>query len=195
MTAYDEILKKWKSVPTGSPASQPVWVLHGEEEFLRSELLAKAPALFVPDESTRSFNCDVLYGAETSMEQIITLARSYPMMAEQRLVIVREANRVLRAKPAGASGSAKSRKKQSGPEVSRDPLLHYLLQPNPSCILIFDLDKFGARNQSPFRELNEKAQVVEFPMMKEGEAAEWIRARAKAMGTSLPADAARLMTA
>lgn len=185
MTAYDEILKKWKSGD-----AHPVWVFHGEEEFLRSELLVKAPDLFVPDAATRSFNCDVLYGAETSMEQVITMARSYPMMAERRLVIVREAERILRAKPAGASGTSKGRKKQND-----DPLLSYLLQPNPSCVLIFDLDKFGARNQSPFRELNEKAQVVEFSIMKEGEAAEWIRARAKALGTSLASDAARLMTA
>src|SRR5579872_4468174 len=94
MTAYDEVLKKWKSSQDGSPTNHPVWVFHGEEEFLRSELLAKAPLLLVPDESTRSFNCDVLYGSETSIEQITTLARAYPMMAEQRLVIVREANRV-----------------------------------------------------------------------------------------------------
>lgn len=186
MNVSDEILKKWKS---GQP--HPVWVFHGEEEFLRSELLSKAPHLFVPDESTRSFNCDVLYGAETSMEQVITVARSYPMMAERRLVIVREADRILRAKPAASpSSTSKSRKKQND-----DPLLNYLVQPNPSCVLIFDLDKFGARNQSPFRELNEKAQIVEFPAMKEGEAVEWICARAKAMGASLPSDAARLMAA
>ncbi|MFI5202719.1 MAG: DNA polymerase III subunit delta [Candidatus Kapaibacterium sp.] len=188
MSASDETLKKWKSRAVASPTIHPVWVFHGEEEFLRSELLAQAPDLFVPDEPTRSFNCDVLYGAETSMEQVITVARSYPMMAERRLVVVREAERILRAKPAGAP--AKGRKKQND-----DPLLNYLLQPNPSTVLIFDLDKFGARNQSPFRELNEKAQVVEFPMMKEGEAAEWVRARAKAMGNTLPSDAARLMTA
>jgi DNA polymerase III subunit delta len=184
MTSFDDTLKKWKSGST-----TPVWVLHGEEEFLRSELLAQAPDLMVPDESTRSFNCDVLYGAETSMEQVITMARSYPMMAERRLVVVREADRILRAKPATA-GTSKGRKKQND-----DPLLHYLLQPNPGCVLIFDLDKFGARNQSPFRELNDKAQVVEFPIMKEGEAVEWIRARAKSLGTSLTSDAARLMTA
>lgn len=72
MTAHDEILKRWKSGD-----GHPVWVFHGEEEFLRSELLAKAPDLFVPDASTRSFNCDVLYGAETSMEQVIKIGRAH----------------------------------------------------------------------------------------------------------------------
>ncbi len=184
MAASDEILKQWKA-----GKARPVMVFHGEEDFLRSELLHHAPDIFVPDIGVRSFNCDVLYGPETSMDQVISLARSYPMMAERRLVIVREAERILRAKPAGAA--TKSRKK-AGP--SEDPLLQYLEQPNPDCILIFDLDKFGARNQSPFRELSEKAHVVEFAEMKEGEAAAWVTARAKSLGRSLSGDAARLMT-
>ncbi len=184
MAASDDLLKQWK---TGN--AKPVTVLHGEEDFLRSELLHAAPDIFVPDESIRSFNCDVLYGPETSMDQVIALARSYPMMAERRLVIIREAERILRAKPAGVA--AKSKKKGG---QSEDPLLQYLEKPNPDCILIFDLDKFGARNQSPFKELAEKAYVIEFPEMKEGEASAWVTARAKSLGRSLSSDAARLMT-
>jgi DNA polymerase III subunit delta len=184
MAAADELLKQWKA-----GKAKPVSVLHGEEDFLRSELLHAAPSIFVPDESTRSFNCDVLYGPETTIDTVITLARSYPMMAERRLVIVREAERILRAKPAG---TATKSKKKSG--SSDDPLLQYLNQPNPDCILIFDLDKFGARNQSPFKELAEKAYVLEFPEMKEGEAASWVTQRAKSLGRTLTSEAARLMT-
>src|SRR5439155_2662754 len=121
-----------------------------------------------------------------SIDQIISMARSYPMMAERRLVIVRESERILRAIPAGA----KPKK-----NASNDPLLDYLDRPNPDCILIFDLEKFGARNQSPFRELSAKAEVIEFPVLKEGEVVQWIRERAKKMGRTLPADAARLMVA
>ena len=183
MAATDELLKQWKA-----GKARPVAVLHGEEDFLHNELLHAAPGIFVPDEAIRSFNCDVLYGPETSIDQVISLARSYPMMAERRLVIVREAERILRAKPAGTA--AKSKKKSAG---SEDPLLQYISQPNPDCILIFDLDKFGARNQSPFKELSEKAQVVEFPEMKEGEATAWASARAKSLGRTLTSEAARLI--
>ncbi len=184
MAASDELLKQWK---TGK--FRPVTVLHGEEEFLRGELLREAPAIVVPDESTRSFNCDILYGSETTIDQVISLARAYPMMSERRLIVVREAERILRSKPAGTA--TKSRKKSAQNE---DPLLQYLNQPNPDTILIFDLEKFGARNQSPFRELVEKAHVVEFPVMKEGEAAAWANARAKYMGRSLAPEAARMLT-
>ena len=182
MAVTDDVLKQWRS---GNP--QPVWVLHGEEEFLRGELVHAAPELFVPDESTRSFNCDILYGAETTMDQVISIARSYPMMAERRLIIVRDAEKILRAKPAGAS---KSKKKQT-----EDPLVAYLTQPNPDAVLIFDLEKFGARNQSPFKELSEKAKVIEFPVLKESDVIEWDRVRAKALGYTLAADAARLLVA
>jgi DNA polymerase-3 subunit delta len=183
MSITEDILKKWRkgSVP-------PVWVFHGEEDFLRAELLHEAPSIFVPDESTRPFNSDVLYGPETTIDQVISLARSFPMMAERRLIIVREAERVLRTRPEGAV--SKSRKKQND-----DPLLQYLDNPNPDTVLIFDLDKFGARNQSPFKELAAKAQVIEFPIMKENDVVEWIRTRAAAAGRKISLEAARMMTA
>jgi DNA polymerase-3 subunit delta len=181
MPQSDEILKQWRS-----GKFKPVLVLHGEEEFLRSELVHAAPEIIVPDASVRSFNADVLYGAETTMPEIITLARSYPMMAERRIVIVREAERVLRAKPAGAAG--KSKKKST-----EDPLLLYLDKPNPDTLLIFEMEKFGAKNQSPFKELVEKAQVVEFSELKEGEAGSWAVARAKSSGRTLQSGAARML--
>ena len=182
MTKNESLLDNWRS---GKAA--PVYVLHGEEEFLRTELLHAAPEALVPDESTRSFNFDLLYGPETTLPQIVTMAQGYPMMAERRLVIVREAERILRPKIAGEA-APKNKKKGS-----EDPLLRYLEQPNPSCTLIFDMEKFGARNQSPFKELSAKSEVIEFSQLKEGEVVDWLRARATGLGRKLPADAARLM--
>jgi DNA polymerase III subunit delta len=180
----EQIEKSWRA---NKPAA--VYVFHGEEDFLRSELLHLAPDILVPEESTRSFNFDLLYGPETNTAQIVTMAQGYPMMAERRLVIVRDAEKVLRGKPAGAAPT-KSKKKSN-----EDPLLNYLARPNPDCVLIFDMQKFGARNQSPFRELSDKAEVIEFPIFRETEVAEWLRARATKFGRKLSQDAARLMVA
>ena len=184
--SYEAIEKAWKA---GKPA--PVYVFHGEEEFLRSELLHQAADLLVPDESTRSFNFDLLYGADTTTAQVISLAQGYPMMADRRVVIVREADKILRAKPAGSEERGGRGKKKKGGD--QDPLAAYLEKPNPDCVLIFDTPKLGPKNQSPFRELVAKAEIVEFPVMKEGEAANWIRARAKKEGWSLSEGAARLL--
>jgi DNA polymerase-3 subunit delta len=179
----DSIEKAWRA-----GKAEPVYVFHGEEEFLRSELLHLAPTLLVPEESTRSFNFDLVYGSEVSLPQVVSMAQGYPMMADRRLVLVRESEKVLRPKPAG---SAKSKKKES----SEDPFLHYLAKPNPDCVLIFDMVKFGARNQSPFKELVEKAQVIEFTVMKDGEVVDWIRTRAKRLKRPLTDGAARLLVA
>ncbi len=182
MARTEPLTKAWQTGKVGK-----VYVLHGEEEFLRSEILHAAPQILVPEESTRSFNFDLLYGADTTMAQIITMALGYPMMAERRLIIVREAERVLRAKPAGSAG-ARGKKK-----ATDDPLLRYLAKPNPDCVLIFDMEKFGARNQSPFRELSEKADVIEFAALKEGEVVDWLRGRATELKRKLSPEAARLM--
>jgi DNA polymerase III subunit delta len=179
----DQILKSWKA---GKPAS--VYVFHGEEDFLRSELLHVTPDLLVPDEATRSFNFDQLYGSETTLGDVLTMAAGYPMMADRRLVIVREAEKILRAKPAGATTSRKKK-------TAEDPLQNYLDRPNPDCVLIFDMEKFGARNQSPFKELAAKAQVVEFGLLKDAEAADWVKNRAGQQKKKMSADAARLMVA
>ncbi|MDP4200411.1 MAG: DNA polymerase III subunit delta [Bacteroidota bacterium] len=187
--AVENILKAWRA---GKPA--PVYVFHGEEDFLRSELLHEAPTLLVPDEATRSFNFDQLYASDVSLSDVITMASGYPMMAERRVVIVREAERMLRPKPAGqaATRSSASRGKKKGGE---DPLLSYLEHPNQDCVLIFDMEKFGARNQSPFKELAAKAEVVEFAVLKDAEATEWVKARAMTHKKKLGTEAARLMVA
>ncbi len=186
MGSTENILKAWR---TGKVA--PVYVFYGEEEFLRSELLHLAAQTLVPDEATRSFNFDQLYGSDTTLPDVVTMASGYPMMAERRVVIVREAEKLLRAKPAGQP-AARSKKKANG---TVDPLLSYLEHPNQDCVLIFDMEKFGAKNQSPFKELAAKAEVVEFAVLKDAEATEWVRSRATMHKKKIGAEAARLMVA
>ncbi|MBQ2176607.1 MAG: DNA polymerase III subunit delta, partial [Alphaproteobacteria bacterium] len=42
----------------------------------------------------KDFNLDVVYGAEVNIDKIIELAHAYPMMAERRVVLVREAQAI-----------------------------------------------------------------------------------------------------
>jgi DNA polymerase III subunit delta len=178
---FEEVEKNWKA-----GKAKPVYVFHGEEEFLRSELLHTAPALFVPDEGTRSFNFDLLYGAETNLQNVLSLAQSYPIMAERRLLIVREADKIMKAKTAAASKSKKGAK-------SEDLLANYLTSPQPETVLILDMTKMGPKNTNPWKELAAKAEVVEFPIMKEPQIADWLKARAKKFQKQLTDQAARLI--
>lgn len=179
MTA-DEIKKRWRA---GKP--DPVYVFHGEEEFLRAELLAAAPDIFVPDEGTRSFNFDLLFGSETNLQSVLSLAQSYPVMAEWRLVIVKEADKVLKAKATTSKSKGKAK--------SEDLLSNYLSSPQPETVLILDMTKLGPRNQSPYKELAANSTVVEFGVLKEPAVQDWVKQRAKILGKHLTDSGARLL--
>ena len=68
----------------------PVYYLMGEEDYYIDKLSdAIVGAVLTEDE--KDFNLDIVYGAETDMDKVIELAHAYPMMAERRVVLVREA--------------------------------------------------------------------------------------------------------
>jgi DNA polymerase-3 subunit delta len=183
---YEAIEKSW-----AKGDAKPVYVFHGEEDFLRTELLHELPAMFLPDEGTRSFNYDLLYGSEVSLKDVISIAQGYPVMADRRVVIVRDAEKIVKVKAATKSGGSSKKAKES----QEDPLLAYLKNPNLETILIFDMQKMGPRNQSPFKELSTKAECVEFLVMKDAAVVQWVRKRATVLGRSLSESAARLMVA
>lgn len=72
---------------------KPVYFLCGEEPFyidLISDFIEKN----VLEEGERSFNQSVLYGRETDVATIIGEAKRYPMMSENTVVIVKEAQNI-----------------------------------------------------------------------------------------------------
>jgi len=75
---------------------QPVYYLFGEEPYFVQQL-ATALEQHAVDDASRSFNLDVLYGADVKGEQVANLCRAYPVMAPRRLVLVREAHRLAKA--------------------------------------------------------------------------------------------------
>ena len=92
----------------------PVYYLMGEEDYYINELGEfLTNTLLKPEE--RDFNLDIVYGADTTIAQVVELAQAYPMMADRRVVVVREAQ-ALR---------------------SLDALEDYIKQPNPTTVLVF----------------------------------------------------------
>ena len=87
-TTYDDILRDLKAQKIA-----PVYYLMGEEDYYIDRLSdAIVDAVLAKEE--RDFNLDVVYGAETSIDKVIELAHAYPMMAERRVVLVREAQAI-----------------------------------------------------------------------------------------------------
>ncbi len=71
----------------------PVVLFYGKENYLIESYLRHVLKVGVP-EDMRDFNLDVLYGADASAQKIIAIARSYPMMADRRVVVIKDVHRM-----------------------------------------------------------------------------------------------------
>ena len=73
----------------------PVYLLMGEEEFyidhLTNLILQNAIS-----EQEKDFNLSIIYGKDTTINQIISTSKQYPTMAERKLIIVKEAQDLLK---------------------------------------------------------------------------------------------------
>lgn len=65
------------------------YLIFGEEKYLQEDLIDRLLKLSV-DPAMKDFNLDIYYGGETDVEKILNAARSFPMMAARRTVIVKD---------------------------------------------------------------------------------------------------------
>ena len=80
----------------------PVYLLHGKEQFLVDrgvEILRNR----VLDPRTRDFNYEMLHGKEATSARILSAARTLPMMAKRRLVLIRDIDEMKADELAGLS--------------------------------------------------------------------------------------------
>ncbi len=93
----------------------PLYYIMGEESYYIDKISDYFENNIIPQEE-RAFNQIIVYGLDTSMSEIVQRARSYPMMSERQLIIVKEAQHLSK---------------------ELDYLSAYLLKPQPSTILVF----------------------------------------------------------
>ena len=85
ITTYDSIMRDLKARKFA-----PVYYLMGEEPYYIDKICDYiAENVLKPEE--RDFNQTVLFGSDVTASQVVDAARRYPMMAEQQVVIVKEA--------------------------------------------------------------------------------------------------------
>lgn len=152
---------------TGSFA--PVYYFFGEEEFLLQEAVARLVESALGG-AERGFNYDVIDGAEADPKEIVTLASTFPMVAERRVLLVRRADKI------------------------RDPELldPYLDNPSLTTVVLFIAQSPDKRRSSHLR-LKKKAVVAEFERLSLGDIPRWIISRAKNMGRSVDSEGAALL--
>lgn len=149
----------------------PVYYLMGEEDYYINELSEYLTNTLVkPDE--RDFNLDIVYGADTDAMQVVELAQAYPMMADRRVVLVREAQ---------ALGNM-------------DALEQYFQKPNTSTVLIF-CHKHGVLDgrKSIYKSLQKVGVVYESKRPKEHQIAPFIVRYLKKRGTEIDQQAVQML--
>ncbi|MCI4442273.1 MAG: DNA polymerase III subunit delta [Lentimicrobium sp.] len=84
----DEVLQIVKDIQAGN--IKPIYFLMGDEPYYIDKL-SDYIEQNVLSEDEKGFNQTVLYGRDVSIEDVISTAKRYPMMAERQVVIVKEA--------------------------------------------------------------------------------------------------------
>lgn len=98
---------------------KPVYFLYGEESFFL-DLLQEEFIRLVPDEQ-KDFNFDLLYGGEVDPQKVLGIVRSYPMMSEIRVVVVRDFRKMASVNDYGGH---------------INDFIPYLEKPNPATVLL-----------------------------------------------------------
>ena len=68
----------------------PIYLLMGEEELFIDKLMDLIVENSI-SETEREFNYTILYGKDTSVDEIISICKKFPLMSKFQLVVVKEA--------------------------------------------------------------------------------------------------------
>ena len=143
----------------------PIYFLMGDEAYFIDKI-----AEFIGDnvltEEEKGFNQLILYGKETSIEDIVSNAKRYPMMADRQVVIVREAQHLSR---------------------TIEKLAAYIEQPQQSTVLVICYKFARIDKRKKLYKLLQQSQAVLFDSKKlyENQVADWIRKMLKGKGYAI----------
>lgn len=166
--ANDPLSPLYAALSAGAP---PLIFLYGKERFLIDRALqAVKAAVLTP--ATRDFNYDPYFGKEAGPAKILACAKTLPMMAKRRLVLVRDAD-----------------------EFSADELLafsKYIESPAPETCLLFLAEKVDLRLRF-FTLFKKHGLLVKLDPLSDRQLPGFVEAEAKRLSLALkPGVAARL---
>jgi DNA polymerase III subunit delta len=153
-----------------------IFFLFGEEEYLKEEAAGAITAAHL-DPATRDFNYDQLRGADFEPETLASIANTPPMMAEWRVVVLREAQAL--------ATNARAR-----------AVVEALLGNRPPELALVLVATLPDKTKAAFWErLKKEAVAVEFPQLAGSDMPGWLIDRAQRQGLELDVPAARALAA
>ena len=137
-----------------SGAIKPIYFLMGDEPYYIDEISDYIEKTILTEEE-KGFNQMVLYGRDVTIDEIVSNAKRYPMMADRQVVIVKEAQDLSR---------------------SIENLVAYADNPQPTTVLVLCYKyKTIDKRKKLYKTIQKKGLVYESKKLYENQVADWIK--------------------
>lgn len=163
---YEQIISDLKN-----KIYRPIYFLSGEEPYYIDKI-SDFIANNVLTESEKSFNQTIIYGKDTDVTNLIMLARRFPMMSNQQVIILKEAQEM----------------------KDFDTLIHYVENPLKSTILVINYKyKKPDSRKKIFKTINEKGIYFTSKKLFDNQVPDWISKYVKLKGYSIEMNSTMLL--
>lgn len=166
-STYDQVFTDLRK-----KAFSPVYFLMGEEPYY-IDLISDYIQNNVLGEAEKEFDQTILYGKDVEISTVINAAKRYPMMGQQQVLIVKEAQLI----------------------KNWDDLVHYFKNPLKSTILVFCF-KYGTpdKRKKWFVDLEKIAVIYESTKLRDYEIGTWITKYAKSKNVAIEDKAVAMLS-
>tara|TARA_B110000046_G_scaffold186042_1_gene231755 strand:- start:2616 stop:3617 length:1002 start_codon:yes stop_codon:yes gene_type:complete len=133
---------------------KPIYFLMGEEPYYIDKISDFIEENIL-DEADKGFNQQVMYGRDSSIEDIVSSAKRYPMMAERQVLIIKEAQ-----------------------DLSRniEKLVSYAENPQPTTVLVLNYKyKKLDKRKKLHKAIAKSGLIYESKKLYENQVSDWIR--------------------
>ena len=133
---------------------KPIYFLMGDEPYYIDKISDFIEENIL-DEAEKGFNQQVMYGRDASIEDIVSSAKRYPMMAERQVIIVKEAQ-----------------------DLSRniEKLVSYAENPQPTTVLVLNYKyKKLDKRKKLHKAIAKTGFIYESKKLYENQVSDWIR--------------------
>jgi len=133
---------------------KPIYLFTGEEPYY-IDVLSNFIEKNLLTEDEKAFNQMVLYGQDVTIDDIISNAKRYPMMAERQVIIIKEAQELAK---------------------TIDNLESYVENPQPSTVLVLNYKyKNLDKRKKLYKAIKKSGVVFEGKKLYENQVADWIK--------------------
>ncbi|TVZ27997.1 DNA polymerase III delta subunit [Gillisia sp. Hel_I_86] len=151
---------------------KPIYFLMGEESYYIDKIAKYIEAHLMPEEE-KGFNQMVMYGRDTTVDEIISNSKRYPMMAQRQVIIVKEAQDL-------------SRTIEKLEAYSDNP------QPTTTLVVCYKYKKIDKRKKL-YKSVAKAGVIFESKRLYENQVSDWIQKTLKASGYAISPKASQML--